>query len=219
MFDHSQSALKSFCRKYRFAILLILLIFGVTAAKDAAMKPIKVLIVDGYSNHNWKQTTKVVRQILEDTELFEVEVSTAPAVVDTSEWKKWRPKFSRYDVVIQNTNNIQNKKIRWPREVEVSLEKYVKNGGGLYIYHSANNAFDHWKEYDKMIGLGWRGKDQGTAIEITEDGKIIRIPAGKNQNPLPLPTRPYANSCQSEGRANINARIKTKGIPTRIISF
>ena len=181
MFQHLQSALKSFGRFYGFAIVLGLMIFGSAVAKDANMKPIKVLIVDGYSNHDWKETTKVVSRILKDTGLFEIEVSTAPSVVDSAEWKKWLPKFSRYDVVIQNTNNIQDKKIRWPHKAEVSLEKYVNNGGGLFIYHSANNAFDHWKQYDKMIGLGWRNKEQGTAIEITEDGKIVQIPPGQGK--------------------------------------
>ena len=34
---------------------------------------------------------------------------------------------------------------------------YVKNGGGVVIYHAANNAFPGWKEYNEMIGLGGWG--------------------------------------------------------------
>jgi glutathione peroxidase-family protein/type 1 glutamine amidotransferase len=82
--------------------------------------------------------------------------------------------------VIQNTNNIGNKQLRWPRRVELALEKYVKAGGGLYIFHSANNAFAHWKEYDRMIGLGWRAKDAGTAFEI-KNGKVLRIAPGQGK--------------------------------------
>ncbi len=37
-----------------------------------------------------------------------------------------------YDVVIQNSNNINNKDIRWPEEIEKKLESYVKSGGGLF---------------------------------------------------------------------------------------
>ena len=96
-------------------------------------KPIKVLIVDGFSNHDWRQTTRVVRRILEDTRLFEIEVSTTPAAPDAPEWDTWRPHFGRYDVVIQNSNNIGNSQLRWPKEVEVALENYVRSGGGLYI--------------------------------------------------------------------------------------
>jgi glutathione peroxidase-family protein/type 1 glutamine amidotransferase len=144
-------------------------------------KSIKVLIVDGFSNHDWRQTTRVVRRILDDTRLFDIEVSTTPASPNVSEWKIWRPKFEQYDVVIQNTNNIGKKQIRWPKEVETALENFVKSGGGLYILHSANNAFSHWKEYDRMIGLGWRRQDAGAALEISEDGKVIRIGSGEGK--------------------------------------
>jgi glutathione peroxidase-family protein/type 1 glutamine amidotransferase len=144
-------------------------------------KPIKVLIVDGFSNHDWRQTTLVVQRILDDTGLFDIEVTTTPAWPDAPEWNKWRPKFGQYDVVIQNTNNIGKKQLRWPREVEAALENFVKSGGGLYILHSANNAFSHWQEYDRMIGLGWRHQGAGTALEISEEGKIIRIPPGEGK--------------------------------------
>ncbi|MDR3712728.1 MAG: ThuA domain-containing protein [Puia sp.] len=138
--------------------------------------PIKVLIVDGFSNHNWQRTTRMIREILERSGLFRVDVSTAPptpaGIGDRradSAWAAWRPRFSDYDVVIQNTNNIQDTLLRWPRPVEAALEKYVRGGGGLYILHSANNAFPHWKEYDRMIGLGWRSRETGYALEI-DDG-------------------------------------------------
>jgi type 1 glutamine amidotransferase len=51
----------------------------------------------------------------------------------------------------------------------------------LYILHSANNAFPHWKEYDRMIGLGWRPKETGYAIEIDDNGRILRIPPGQGE--------------------------------------
>ena len=151
------------------------------AASPPATKPdklIDVLIIDGFSNHDWRQTTLLTRRILEETGRFKVAVSTAPATGDTTDWGKWNPVFGDYEVVIQNTNNIQNKKIRWPRRVEEQLEHYVKSGGGLYILHSANNAFAHWPEYDRMIGLGWRPKETGYAVEIAPDRRIIRIPPG-----------------------------------------
>lgn len=139
-------------------------------------KSYSVLIVDGFSNHDWKQTTAVTRWMLEETGNFHVSVSTVPA--DSLERLSWLPDFSAYDVVIQNTNNIGNKRVRWPRAAEQRLEQYVSNGGGLYILHSANNAFSHWEEYNKMIGLGWRSKEEGYSLEINSDRNIVRIPPG-----------------------------------------
>ena len=127
-------------------------------------KPLPVLIVDGFSNHDWKQTTALTKWILEASGLFTVSVSTIPS--DSIQRLHWTPEFKDYAVVVQNTNNIHDTTLRWPVHAERSLEKYVKAGGGLYILHSANNAFSHWKEYDKMIGLGWRPATVGYALEI-----------------------------------------------------
>jgi len=162
-----------------YSILLLLsLFYSVTPAANKPKKQISVLIIDGFSNHDWRQTTLVTKQILEETKKFKVTVSTAPATADDAGWDNWNPPFKNYEVVIQNTNNIQNKKIQWPRRVEVQLEQYVKSGGGLYILHSANNAFAHWPEYNLMIGLGWRPKETGYALEINNNRQIIRIPPG-----------------------------------------
>ena len=142
----------------------------------AQNKLLTVLIVDGFSNHDWKQTTALTKWILEGSGLFSVSVSTIPS--DSLQRLSWAPNFGNYDVVVQNTNNIQDTTLRWPIRAERSLEKYVKAGGGLYILHSANNAFSHWKEYDKMIGLGWRPATVGYALEIDDDKNILRLPPG-----------------------------------------
>ena len=166
--------------KYTLSLALIILLgFTSCLVKD---QKINVLIVDGFSNHNWRQTTKETKEILEKSGLFEVSISTCPVNAGDSNLIKWNPEFYNYDVVIQNTNNINKKKLKWPENIEKQLEEYVHNGGGLYILHSANNAFNHWKEYDLMIGLGWRSKDAGIALEIDSLGNIIRIPAGSGLN-------------------------------------
>lgn len=85
-------------------------------------------------------------------------------------------------MVIQNTNNIKNKEIRWPEHVERSLEEYVNSGGGLYILHSSNNAFADWDKYNVMIGLGWRSEKEGVALQIDEYGEIVEIPVGEGKS-------------------------------------
>lgn len=143
-------------------------------AYTQSKKPIPVLIVDGFSNHDWKQTTIVMKWILEKSKFFNVDISTVP--IDSTQREAWRPEFKKYAVVIQNTNNIQNPGMRWPSRAEQELENYVKEGGGLYILHSGNNAFPHWKEYNKMMGLGWRPFTYGYALEIDSNKNVIRIP-------------------------------------------
>jgi type 1 glutamine amidotransferase len=139
---------------------------------------IKVLIVDGFSNHDWKYNTQLLRGILEPTGLFEVSVSTAPPTNGAPEWATWRPRFSDYDVVIQTYNDLKGG-MPWPREVQVAFENYVTNGGGFFDYHSANNAFASWPAYNEMIGLGWRNKAFGWAIAVDTNENLVRIPAGE----------------------------------------
>lgn len=141
----------------------------------------KVLIVDGFSNHDWRKTTAFIKATLAETALFQIAVSTSPGEPDAPGWAEWRPIFSDYDAVILNCNNIARQEILWPRRVEQDLEAYVKGGGGLLIYHSANNAFPHWPEYDRMIGLGWRDKDHAPALQLDAEGNIRRIPAGEGE--------------------------------------
>ena len=139
----------------------------------------KVLIVDGFSNHDWKQTSAVVKWLLEGTGRFEVEVSTIP--LDSSSWILWNPDFDSYDVVIQNTNNIHKSELSWPEHAQKRLEEFVKKGGGLYILHSANNAFPEWDEYNKMIGLGWRSADMGVALEVDSQKNLVRHEMGEGK--------------------------------------
>jgi type 1 glutamine amidotransferase len=159
----------------------VFLLIGFPASHLTAQskKPVPVLIVDGFSNHDWKQTSLVMKWILEKSDRFRVDISTVPA--DSAQRKNWEPHFEKYAVVIQNTNNIHDRTLTWPRQAELKLEKYVHGGGGLYILHSANNAFPHWNEYDKMIGLGWRPHTSGYALEIDSNKNIVRIPPGKGK--------------------------------------
>jgi type 1 glutamine amidotransferase len=163
----------------RFLIGLASLICTTLAVSAApAENKIRVLIVDGFSNHDWRQTTALLRGILQPMGAFDAAVSTAPASTNDSAWSSWRPAFSNYDVVIQTCNDI-NHGPPWPEAAKRDFVDYVRNGGGVYIFHSAENAFVGWKEYEEMVGLCWRNADYGTALRVNEDGTLLRIPAGE----------------------------------------
>jgi hypothetical protein len=96
----------------------------------AADPPVRVLIVDGLSNHDWTLTTALIRGILEPTGLFAVTVSTAPGTKDSPDWATWRPRFRDFDVVIQTYNDL-NVGLPWPRAVQEDFEAFVRGGGGV----------------------------------------------------------------------------------------
>ena len=142
---------------------------------------VNALIVDGFSNHDWRKTTAFIASTLEETGIFSVDVTSTPSEPSAEDWGQWRPGFADYDVVILNWNNIRQTDLRWPQAVERELEAYVRGGGGMLAFHSANNAFPHWPEFNRMIGLGWRAKDRGVALQLDADGTIRRIPPGEGE--------------------------------------
>lgn len=148
------------------------------------LQKIPVLIVDGFSNHNWELNTQYLKKILETSGKFEVSVSTCPAQENNkSEWEKWNPDFKKYPVVIQTCNNIfKEDSLQWPNHVKKSFEKYVADGGGVYMYHGATNAFKGWDAYNQMIGLGWRNKDFGIALTISDKEEVVIVPKGEGGN-------------------------------------
>jgi hypothetical protein len=162
-------------------LLLLGLGFVAPLTMNAAEAPVRVLIVDGYSNHDWRLTTALIRSILEPTGLFSVTVSTAPATKDAPGWETWRPRFADYEVVIQTCNDL-NGGPPWPREVQADFENFVRAGGGVYVWHAGNNAFANWPAYNEMIGLGWRKKDFGVALSIGANEQIEVIPAGEGRD-------------------------------------
>ncbi|MCX7049528.1 MAG: ThuA domain-containing protein [Candidatus Sumerlaeota bacterium] len=170
-----------------FAVCLSLnLLAGFASAADPVMKAkLSVLIIDGMNNHDWERATQILMTILQGCGRFNVVVSTTPPPDATKEtWAKWQPEFSKYDVVISNYNSgFTSGSLSWPRETEKSLEDYVSSGGGLVIYHSANNSFPNWRAYNEMIGLGWRDKSFGPSLIIGPDEKVVVIPKGEGRNP------------------------------------
>jgi len=157
------------------------------APGETAERPAKrsLLIVDGMNNHDWPRATKILKGILQGGGRFNVDVSTSPtADAPFRAWQQWRPPFARYDVVLSNFNGGHTPgSVHWQPEVERALEDYVRGGGGLVIYHSANNAFPDWPAYNEMIGLGWRNPDFGPGLIVGSDEKVIEIPQGSGRGP------------------------------------
>jgi uncharacterized protein len=152
----------------------LILVLAAASCLSGADRKLTVVIVDGVNNHDWAAGTRGIESILEGTGRFTVDVATYPKL----------PDFSKYDVVVNNFNGgHQENGTRWPAEAERALVQYVRGGGGLVIYHAANNAFLKWPEYNDMIGLGWREKSFGPGIAIGPDGKLVTVPKGEGLPP------------------------------------
>src|SRR4029077_12566846 len=99
----------------------------------------------------------------------------------------WLPELKKFDVVIQTSSDLFGKGPIWCAPARDAFERFVREGGGVLVLHSGNNAFADWDAYNKIIGLGWRKKDYGYALRVGADESIERIPpgqgAGSNHGP------------------------------------
>jgi len=140
---------------------------------------LRVLLIDGISNHNSETRVSILRGIITQDPNIELDISMTPTTANSPDWVNWRPHFEKYDVVISGYNDIGIANgLRWPSEVEQAFSSDIENGGGFMAFHEANNAFDDWAEYNEMIGLGWRRANQGDSLRIGNDESIIEIPSG-----------------------------------------
>ncbi|HMC61284.1 MAG TPA: ThuA domain-containing protein, partial [Candidatus Solibacter sp.] len=155
-----------------------------------AASPIRTLIIDGQNNHDFRHTTPVLKQILEGSGLFQVDVLTTPP--KGGDFSGFQPEFARYQVVISNYNEFPTGD-KWPDAVKAGFEQYVRAGGGFVSYHAADNAFPDWPAYNLMIGIGgWMGRDEKAGpYWYFRDGKLVSDPtpgsAGNHGARTPFP--------------------------------
>src|SRR5437016_689209 len=84
---------------------LSMTLFPSNAAAAGPVK-IKLLIIEGVSNHDWQHRLELVRKILARDGSFETEVSITPSKQEDPAWAAWRPDFFKYDVVLSGYNNL-----------------------------------------------------------------------------------------------------------------
>ena len=160
-----------------------------TTPKVMAQKStLKALIIDGENNHGiWPMTTMMMKDYLEQTGLFEVDIARTaytwqgPHYDPSIGLDDIRELLDRYplDVPKKTTaveepvpdpgfspdfraydvviSNMGWKASEWPSATKDNFEKYMSGGGGLVVVHAANNSWGDWPEYNRMIGLGGWG--------------------------------------------------------------
>ena len=154
----------------------ILLAAALALPAALAAPPIRALIIDGQNNHDWRQTTPVLKKILEEGGRCQVDVVTTPP--KGGDFSAFRPDFARYQVVISNYNEFPDGS-KWPAEVQTAFEAFVRSGGGFVSYHAADNAFPEWRAYNLMTGIGgWLGRNEKSGpFWYFRDGKLVSDPS------------------------------------------
>ena len=129
---------------------------------------LKVLLIDGQNNHDWRSSTPHLKKVLEASGRFTVEVVTFPG--KGGDMASVHPTLDGVKAVLSNYNGDL-----WPSEFRSNLVNFVRAGGGFVSVHAADNAFANWPEYNEMIGVGgWEGRSEKSGPWLYWEDKIVR---------------------------------------------
>ncbi len=132
-------------------------------------KPVKGVIITGQNNHNWPVSHKALKLTLENSGLFDIDVAVSPAAGE--DMSGFSVDFGKYGLVVLDYNGDD-----WSPEMREAFLEYVRKGGGVVVYHAADNAFSGWKEFNEIIALGgWEGRDEKSGPYVYwKDGGLIK---------------------------------------------
>lgn len=138
---------------------------GRAKAKKTEADKIRTLIIAGQDgSHWWRGAGEAIRQILENSGLFQADLLFTPDFGE--DMSGFHPAFSDYDLVVLDYGGEE-----WADEVKADFESYVRGGGGVTVMHSAIIPMENWAEYNLMTGLGaWNGRDERWGPYLYMDG-------------------------------------------------
>ena len=134
-----------------------------------ARGPLQGVIITGQNNHNWPVSHKAIKMTLENSGMFRMDVAVSPAAGE--DMSSFSVDFGRYKFVVLDYNGDS-----WPEPMKEAFLEYVRGGGGVIVYHAADNSFPDWDEYNKIIALGgWEGRDEKSGPYVYwKDGGLVR---------------------------------------------
>ncbi|MCX6910687.1 MAG: PmoA family protein [Verrucomicrobia bacterium] len=125
------------------------------ATQLPAVEPVRVLILTGQNNHNWKETTPKLKEILAASGRFAVDVTEHPEQCDAAA-------FAKYDVLLSNWNAWGKVAVtNWPAATRTAYLDFIRSGKGLVVVHAGNSTFYDWPEYQQAGGASWKLGETG----------------------------------------------------------
>lgn len=146
-------------------LLLSATLFLFVISTSAAAAPVRVLLITGQNNHNWKKTTPLIVETLESTGRFEVVVN--------KKFEKFAPeKLDDFDVIFSNWNLWKKRKnippqLDWSPELREAYVDFVKSGKGHVAMHAGSSTFFDWDDYQEICVATWhKGTHHGPKHEF-----------------------------------------------------
>ncbi len=131
-------------------VLSLMVVIPLFAGAAESSPQSRVLIFSGKNNHNWKETTPVLKQALADSGWFVVDVTEKPEECDEA-------MLAKYDVIVSNWTNWPDVEKRvWGEKAEKAVLDFVRGGKGYVTVHAAGSAFYNWPEFQELVGSWWK---------------------------------------------------------------
>ncbi len=140
------------------AALLFLTPLGPAAdpVAPAGGNPVRVLILSGQNNHDWRSTTPKLVAILEETGRFEINVTEDPGALNARGLRS-------YDVILSNWNafGLDPRTSEWPAKTKKAYLDFVRQGKGHVVVHAGSASFPDWSDYGRLTLDDLEGRPDG----------------------------------------------------------
>jgi uncharacterized protein len=144
------------------AITLVLAAISCIATATADQTKPRVLILSGANNHNWRETTPVIKATLEETGKFLVDVEENVGTMKPDA-------FAPYAVILSNYNTFGKDapKETWGAETKQAFLDHIAKGNGLVIMHAGSSVFYDWPEFQALACGTWKDGTSHGQIHIS----------------------------------------------------
>ncbi|MFQ5806783.1 MAG: DUF6807 family protein [Phycisphaerae bacterium] len=145
-------------------ILLTWAAQAATVQRTDAIAKLRVLLLSGQNNHDWRETTPRIEQILEESGRFTVDVTDHPEQVT-------RETLQSYDVVVSNWNAFHRGDppavVDWPEATRQAFLDFVRGGRGFVVIHAGSSSFYDWPAYHVMAIARYGFDQTGHSVRHT----------------------------------------------------
>ena len=136
-----------------FVILFVTLVSG--CCRD---RPVNILILSGSNNHDWQNTTPLIRESLLRNLNCKIDITERP---DTIHALMLKP----FDVIVSNWNAWPELNGLWNPETKQAFEEFLMRGGGFVCVHAASSTHYDWPPYLEIAGGRWGEKTHHGRID------------------------------------------------------
>ncbi len=146
--------MNSRCLTWTVSVAILILAVLAPRVRPQAPAPqglIRVLILSGQNNHDWRSTTPKLVEILKEGGKFAVQVTNDPGALAPEA-------LASYDVLLSNWNafGLDPKASAWPKPTRTAYLDFVKQGKGHVVVHAGSASFPDWNDYLRLTLATWK---------------------------------------------------------------